>query len=279
MPLPLKAGYHFNYDHIHRPPCFEMSSAEAYTDFYGLSYLISGDIIAHSPDGTFILHEGDMDFTLKNIYFRTSSLSGKPRESILIKFTDHMISDLLEIMNVDSLDELIGEQSSIHLEKSSQEKVLHILNEMENEWNAYNQYSEIILKGLLHKLILIFLNERTKKGAQNMPGSSIKQECLFHAIEYVKSHLVESPSLQDTAEHIHVSASYLSKVFINQLHTPYSAFILNEKILYAQKLLVSTQMSMAEIADKAGFSSSAYFSDSFKRIVHMSPFQFRKTNT
>ncbi len=153
------------------------------------------------------------------------------------------------------------------------------MNEMENEWNAYNKYSEIILKGLLHKLILIFLSERSKKGALKLPSSNKKQECLTNAIEYVKSHLSESPSLQDTAEHIHVSASYLSKVFINQLHTPYSAFILNEKILYAQKLLVNTKMSMSEIADKSGFSSSAYFSDCFKRTVYMSPLQFRKRNT
>ena len=279
MPLPLKAGYNFNYAHVHRPPCFEMTSAEAYTDFYGLSYLISGENIVYSPDGTFIQHEGDMDFALKNMYSRSTSTSDKPRESILIKFTDHMISDLLEIMNVDSFDELIGKQSAIHLEKSTQEKVLRIMNEMENEWNAYNKYSEIILKGLLHKLILIFLNERSKKGALKLPSSNKKQECLTNAIEYVKSHLNESPSLQDTAEHIHVSASYLSKVFINQLHTPYSAFILNEKILYAQKLLVNTKMNMSEIAGKAGFSSNAYFSDCFKRTVHMSPLQFRKRNT
>ena len=277
MPLPLKAGYNFNYAHVHRPPCFEMTSAEAYTDFYGLSYLISGENLVYSPDGIFIQHEGDMDFALKNRYSRSSSISDKPRECILIKFTDHMISDLLEIMNVDSFDELIGKQSAIHLEKSTQEKVLCIMNEMEKEWKAYNKHSEIILKGLLHKLILIFLNERSKKGALRLPDSNIKQKCLTNAIAYVKSHLSESPSLPDTAEHIHVSASYLSKVFINQLHTPYSAFVLNEKILYAQKLLVNTKMSMSEIADKAGFSSNAYFSDCFKRHVGITPLRFRKS--
>ena len=277
MPLPLKAGYNFNYAHVHRPPSFEMTSAEAYTDFYGLSYLISGENIVYSPDGTFIQREGDMDFALKNMYSRSSSVSDKPRECILIKFTDHMISDLLETMNVDSFDELIGKQTAIHLEKSTQEKVLCIMNEMEHEWNAYNKHSEIILKGLLHKLILIFLNERSKKGALKLPSSNKKQKCLTNAIEYVKSHLSESPSLPDTAEHIHVSASYLSKVFINQLHTPYSTFILNEKILYAQKLLVNTKMNMSEIADKSGFSSSAYFSDCFKRHVGISPLRFRKS--
>lgn len=276
MPLPLKPGYNFNYDHVYRPPCFEMTAAEAYTDFYGLSYLISGEVLSYSPDATGILHEGDMNFTLKNIYYRSSYISDKPRESILIKFTDSMVADLLKIMEVDSLEALIGEQSAVHLSNATQKKVLHILQEMENEWNSYNKSSEIILKGLLHKLILIFLNERTKKGSIKIQDSHKKQECLVSAIEYVKSHLNESPSLQNTAEYLHISASYLSKIFINRLHTPYSTFLLNEKILCAQKLLVNTKLSMAKIAADAGFSSSAYFSDCFRRNRGMSPLQFRK---
>ena len=106
-----------------------------------------------------------------------------------------------------------------------------------------------------------------------------KQDKLIRAIEYIKTHLAKSPSLQETAGHIHVSSSYLSKVFIDCLHTPYSVFVLNEKIWYAQKLLVDSKMSMTEIAGAAGFSSNTYFSDCFKRITGTSPLQFRKACT
>jgi len=41
MPLPLKKGYNFNFAHVFHPPFFEMNAAEAYTDFYGLSFLLS----------------------------------------------------------------------------------------------------------------------------------------------------------------------------------------------------------------------------------------------
>ena len=54
-----------------------------------------------------------------------------------------------------------------------------------------------------------------------------KQDKLIRAIEYIKMHFTESPPLQETAEHIHVSSSYLSKIFIGCLHTPYSVFVLN----------------------------------------------------
>ena len=106
-----------------------------------------------------------------------------------------------------------------------------------------------------------------------------KLDKLIRAIEYIKTHLSKNPSLSETAGYIDVSSSYLSKVFINCLHTPYSVFVLNEKIWYAQKLLVDSKMSMAEIAGATGFSSSAYFSDCFKRITGMPPLQFRKTYT
>ncbi|MCI9385366.1 MAG: helix-turn-helix transcriptional regulator [Lachnospiraceae bacterium] len=68
----------------------------------------------------------------------------------------------------------------------------------------------------------------------------------------------------------------LSKIFVTHLHTPFSTFVLNEKMAYSQKLLVHSKLSMMEIAIEAGFSSSSYFSDCFRRNTGMSPLQFRK---
>ncbi len=278
MPLPLKPGYNFHYSHIYRPAPFEMPAAEAYTNFYGICYMLRGDNLVYSPDGSKILHAGDISFTPKNIYFRSTSMSDKPRESILIKFTDSMVSDLIKVMEVEDFNELIiGWQQDFHLNGHLQEKILALFDEMEREWNSYNEYSELILKGLLHKLILILLTECSVKNKRRLQSTAPKRDdCLINAIEYIKAHLGESPSLQNTAEHIHISASYLSRVFINRLQTPYSVFVLNEKILYAQKLLVDSEMSMAEIARDAGFSSNAYFSDCFKRITGIAPSRFRK---
>ena len=111
---------------------------------------------------------------------------------------------------------------------------------------------------------------------QKMINNETMPDKLYEAIAYMKEHLADSPSLRETAGYVHISTSYLSKLFITHLYTPYSIFILNEKILYAQKLLANTDDSMAEIAEKAGFSSNTYFSDCFKRITGISPLQFRK---
>lgn len=201
-------------------------------------------------------------------------MSNAPYERILLKFTDSMISDLLDIIGIEGYNELCEEHVT-HFEKSTQTKIEAILFEMEEEWNSYNEYSELLLKGLLHKLIIACLRERMIAGSKILDLEE-KHDCLANAIKYIKAHLRENPTLEETACHVNISASYLSKIFINYLHTPFSGFVLNEKIVYAQKLLVSSNLNMTEIAIEAGFSSSFYFSDCFKRMTGLSPLQFRK---
>lgn len=276
MPLPLKHGYNFNFDRLIRPPYSEMTAAEAYTDFYGISYMLKGEALVYSPIFTTLLQAGDIIFIPKNVYTRTTYASDSPRESILIKFTESMISELFNIVGIDAYNKLCDEYV-IHCEKKTQDTVLDILSEMEQEWKNYNKYSELILKGLLHRLIVICLRERTI-GGNTVENLEKKHTCLADAIKYVKAHLQENPSLAETAHYIHISPSYLSKIFISQLHTSFSAFVLNEKIQYAQRLLADSNLSMTQIALEAGFSSNAYFSDCFRRVMGISPMQFRKTN-
>ncbi|MDE7016094.1 MAG: AraC family transcriptional regulator [Lachnospiraceae bacterium] len=277
MPLPLKAGYHFHYEHYYRPAFFVMSAAEAYTDFYAISYTISGDSFIHSIKGTSILSAGDISITPKNVYHASSYRSDAPREGIRIKFTADMIADLLAVMKIDDFNDLfIDQQTIIHLQKKEQDEVLQILYEMEQEWNSYNKYSEIILKACLHKLIIYCLSKQNGAEEYYTTNGGAKQDKLIQAIAYIRKNLAHNPSLQETANNIAISPSYLSKLFIDCLHSPYSTFVLNEKILYAQKLLVGSNESIAEIAKKAGFSSNAYFSDCFRRTLAISPLQFRK---
>ncbi len=274
MLLPLKPGYHFHYSHIRRQPHYEMPAAEAYTDFYGISYMLDGERLIYSPTFTAIAQAGDIIFIPRYVYRRSSYIANKPYEHILLKFSDCMVDDLFQTIGIESYNELCTEHV-IHLEKSTQDSVLAILHDMEKEWNSYNKYSELLLKGLLNKLIILCLRERIIGGV-NAAHLEKKHDCLADAIIYIKTHLRESPSLEETAKQANISSSYLSKLFTNHLKISFSEFVINEKISFAQKLLADSHLSMTEIVGEAGFSSHSYFSDCFKRNTGMTPLQFRK---
>ncbi|MBQ4282402.1 MAG: helix-turn-helix transcriptional regulator [Lachnospira sp.] len=276
MPYPLKPGYNFNFHRTVRPPHYEMNTSEAYTDFYGISYMVSGERLIYSPDFTTIVQAGELTFIPKNLYRRTTYISNNPYERILIKFTDKMIEGVISTIGRKAFDELCTEHV-IRFSDDTRAKIVSILEDMEQEWNSYNQYSELLLTGLLNKLIITCLTERLTNET-SMINYEKKNSYLGDAIKYIKAHLRDNPSLDDTAKAINISASYLSKIFINHLNTPYSAFILNERLTYARKLLLNSDMSMTDIATESGFSSNAYFSDCFKKSTGMSPLQFRKSN-
>lgn len=275
MPLPLKPGYNFNYDRTLRPPYYEMATAEAYTDFYGISYMTRGERMIYSPDFTTIVQAGELVFIPKNIYRRTTYISGEPYERILIKFTDKMLEGLIHTIGQDTYNELCAEHI-IRFEKNTRKKIEAILAEMEDEWNSYNDCSELLLTGLLNKLIITCLRERMI-GGMKILNLEKKNDYLANAIKYVKAHLRENPSLKDTAASINISASYLAKIFVSHLHTPYSTFVANEKLTYARRLLVNSNLSITEIAAECGYSSNAYFSDCFKKATGTSPLRFRKS--
>lgn len=274
MPLPLKPGFHFNFDRKKRPSHYEMTAAEAYTDFYGISYMISGERLIYSPEFTTICYAGDLVFIPKNVYRRTTYISNTPYERILLKFTDEMIADLLTVIGTDAFETLCHEHV-LHFSESTQQKLQSILAEMEEEWNHYNKYSELLLKGLLNKLIITCLNERLLDASHDITYEK-QQNYLANAIQYIKANLRSAPSLDETAAHVHISASYLSKLFIRKLNTPYSQFVLNEKISNARNLLLYSGLSLTEIAPESGFTSSSYFSDCFKRVTGQTPLQYRR---
>ena len=53
-------------------------------------------------------------------------------------------------------------------------------------------------------------------------------------------------------------------------------YIQNQRLIKARKLLIDTQLSITEISDELGFSSSKYFSEIFKKAFEISPREFRK---
>lgn len=78
------------------------------------------------------------------------------------------------------------------------------------------------------------------------------------------------------AEAVHISPNYLSFVFHKQSGEMLSAYITKERINTAKKLLLTTDMSLQQIAESVGFSDSSYFHKQFKKLTGQTPSNYRK---
>lgn len=83
-------------------------------------------------------------------------------------------------------------------------------------------------------------------------------------------------SLESTARAVGVSPVYLSRLFRQELGTTFVSLLTQIRISRATRLLLTTSMSVAEIAEAVGYESQHYFSTAFKKAVGVSPIRYRK---
>ena len=104
----------------------------------------------------------------------------------------------------------------------------------------------------------------------------ILDENIQRVVQYISQNLSEAPSLEDLAEISSYSLSRFKTKFKTEIGMPPAEYITLQKIKYAKKLLETTDMSITELSYKLGFSSSNYFSSVFKKILNITPQQYKK---
>lgn len=102
------------------------------------------------------------------------------------------------------------------------------------------------------------------------------QSAILSAVEYIKKHYFEPINADTLAQMCHLSTSYFYRIFTQVTDLAPNEFIIQTRLKAAQTMLVSSDTSMAEIAERCGFNSQSYFSFVFKERVGMSPKEFRK---
>lgn len=85
-------------------------------------------------------------------------------------------------------------------------------------------------------------------------------------------------SLNSISNHIGVSASYFSSIFKQETGQSFVEFLTRVRIDKACELLKCTTLRTAEIGEKVGYNDPHYFSAIFKKVVGMSPKDYKSDN-
>ncbi len=95
------------------------------------------------------------------------------------------------------------------------------------------------------------------------------------AQEYIKEHIAENLSLDDTAQAVNVSSFYLSKLFKEERGENYITFITDMRMQKARELLRNPRASIKEVSISVGYNDQNYFSRIFRSKFGMTPTEFR----
>jgi AraC family transcriptional regulator len=95
-------------------------------------------------------------------------------------------------------------------------------------------------------------------------------------VEYVEEHLGAGPTLGQLAAIARLSPPYFARQFKRATGLPPHQYVLARRVERAKQLLQGRgEFSLAEVAADAGFSDQSQFCHHFKRLVGVTPRQFR----
>ena len=101
------------------------------------------------------------------------------------------------------------------------------------------------------------------------------EDIIARAKKYIDENFRENIDRNNVAAVTFVTPNYLSKLFKNSTNMNLREYINQLRVEEAKRLLLSTSMSVSEIASYVGYYNISYFSTVFHKIVGVSPFDWR----
>jgi len=139
-----------------------------------------------------------------------------------------------------------------------------------NHYDSSFEKDEIILQSIILELIYN-LNRDSEKVVKAYKAKKNNETIINNTIKYIKENLSGDLSLEKISELVHLSPNYFHKCFKQSTGKTLRDFVEEQRVKKAIYLLVSSDLSLSEIALECGFSSQAYFNFVFKRRMKETP--------
>ena len=100
---------------------------------------------------------------------------------------------------------------------------------------------------------------------------------VFQIKEFIQqNYAAPSLSVPDVSEHVHLSPSYVCTVFKNETGQTLNQYLTDYRIKMSKQFLSDPRYKIADISSKVGYSDGNYYSKAFKKIVGLSPSEYRE---
>jgi len=121
-------------------------------------------------------------------------------------------------------------------------------------------------------IVLLTIHAQRSVGPQHV---SARDATYYRVRSYIDAHFAERITVASVAEACGVSYEHASRVFSSHAGISPSAYLQKLRMEKAQHLLISSDYKVAEVARRVGYEDLYTFSKAFKRVVGVSPLNYR----
>lgn len=171
---------------------------------------------------------------------------------------------------------------ALHLSDTEREIILSVFKIIEQELNSrVDEFSQEVVIAQL-ELLLSYVNRFYKRQfiTRKVFNNDILQKTESILDDYINNQVSLHqglPTVQYLSEQLNISPGYLSDMLRSHLGQNAQQYIREKLIEKAKERLISTDLTVAEIAYELGFEHPQSFSKMFRTRMGLSPLEFRKS--
>lgn len=167
----------------------------------------------------------------------------------------------------------------VQLDNDQLKQMNSIFNQMMLDYVSSESMKNSYLKAKLMEALILFHRYRLKQHKPSPAEAEAQKRRgdLWKVIRYVHLNYREDLSLEHLAQVFHYNVSHLSDLFKKRFGQNFTSFLQSLRIRHACGLLLSTNLSVLDIAYEVGFGSFQTFSRAFRKIKGFSPTVYRAT--
>lgn len=176
------------------------------------------------------------------------------------------------------LNESREELLCVRFRQKSRRRVERLMQELLDEYEEESCYFENVLKIKIRELLLLFMREFALLPEHARADQTYEKYkvLMTDAIRYIDENFCDNLTLGGVCKRFAISKTYfchLCKLITGKTFTEY---LTDLRIRAAMSMLEDQSLSITEVSEKLGFSSTSYFSKIFKRYTGCLPKEYRK---
>ena len=247
-----------------------------YHDTYEFYLVLEGSKTLLTDDSRYLLTKGSLAVIEPFMLHMTTAAAGGHCRRYITELSQKALSPLL---SETERDELFDGISTCVL--SLDEEELRFVCGLFKDAHRYKNIKGP-LAGKLTVMVLTYLSDfirrRSRHGVkQGLKAESRKaEEPVMEALRYINLNYTSPISLERVCGIAHMSRSNFCLAFKKAVGDTFVSYVNTLRVAQAHRLLMTTDLSLSEIAERAGFSSADYFTRVFKSIHGIAPAKLRR---
>lgn len=146
--------------------------------------------------------------------------------------------------------------------------------EIYREFTTRDYGYALAIRTLISGLFLWILR-KWHRDTRHEPMDEALSEQLAKAMAYIEQNYAQEISMGDAAKACDMSYTAFSRFFTKYAHKGFAEALTQLRIKKAMQLLISSDLSVTEVAMQTGFSATSYFIQRFKEQNGVTPLKYR----